>query len=319
MDEILKIIPSNLVLDYTVAGSHQNFSTVLNMVKTICILGFGYTATFLAKDLLKFDFSITGTSRNPEKRQHYKEVGYTVVDFIPLEVEKNLKLSTHLLILTPPDPVLGDPIINNFLLLLKKYRHQFEWVGYASSTGVYGDHDGNWVDEMTAPKNLGRRGKLRLETEAAWLRIADQFDLPLHIFRLAGIYGPHRNVLKTIANGRIQSIYKAGHFFSRIHVEDIAKIIIASIQQPKPGSIYNVADDLPASSYEVDQYACSLLKKYILSVVPFEEAILSDMSKEFYKNNRRISNAKIKEEFGLKLNYPSYREGLMQLYRHGDY
>ncbi|HXH55371.1 MAG TPA: SDR family oxidoreductase [Gammaproteobacteria bacterium] len=289
------------------------------MVKTICILGFGYTATFLAKDLLKFDFSITGTSRNPEKRQHYKEIGYAVVDFMPLEVEEILKLSTHLLILIPPDPILGDPIINNFLLLLKKYRHQFEWVGYASSTGVYGDHDGNWVDEMTVPRNLGIRAKLRLESEAAWLSIAKQFELPLHIFRLAGIYGPYRNVLKDIANGKTQSIYKAGHFFSRIHVEDIAKIIIASIQQPKPGSIYNIADNLPASSYEVDQYATSLLEKYVLTVVPFEEAILSDMSKEFYKHNRRVSNAKIKEEFKLQLNYPSYREGLMQIYHKGDY
>ena len=289
------------------------------MVKKICILGFGYTAAFLAKDLLKLDFSIAGTSRDPVKRQHYKEIGYKVVDFVPLEVEKNLKLSTHVLILIPPDAILGDPVLNNFLLLLKKYRHQLEWVGYASSTAVYGDHNGNWVDEMTVPKNLGSRAKLRLEAEITWLNTANQFELPLHIFRLAGIYGPHRNVLRDITNGKTHSIYKEGHFFSRIHVEDIAKIIIASIQQPKPGSIYNVADDLPAPSCEVDQYATSLLKKHTLPLIPFEKAVLSDRAKEFYNHNRRVNNAKTKEEFKIQLNYPSYREGLMQLYRDGDY
>lgn len=291
----------------------------INMNRTICILGFGYTAIFLAKNLLRSNFSITGTSRAPNNCKYYQEFGYKIVDFNNSEVDNILNLSTHLLILTPPDPVLGDPVLATFLLLLEKYRRQLEWVGYVSSTAVYGNHEGVWVDELTTPKNLGSRAALRLKTEIDWLNVANKFQLPIHIFRLAGIYGPSRNVLTDIVKGKKQSIYKEGHFFSRIHVEDIAKVILASIQKPNPGSIYNVADDFPAPSHELDQYAASLLHRVTLPLVPFEKAVLSDMAKEFYNNNRRVSNAKIKQEFKLELDYPCYRKGLMKLYQDSDY
>jgi nucleoside-diphosphate-sugar epimerase len=287
--------------------------------KTICILGFGYTAKFLAEKLSKINFSITGTSRNLNVRDYYQKKGYEIVDFNDIQIEHILYRSTHLLILIPPVPLLGDPALTDLLALLEKYSRRLEWVGYVSSTGIYGNHDGAWVDEFTLPKNIGIRSALRLEAEMAWLDVSKKFQLPIHIFRLAAIYGPNRNVLSDIANGKDQSVYKEGHFFSRIHVEDIAKIILASIQKPNIGSVYNISDDLPAPSHEIDQYAASLLKRDALPLVPFEKAVLSDQLKEFYGSNRRVSNAKIKQEFKLRLNYPSYREGLKQLYQDGDY
>lgn len=289
------------------------------MNKTICILGFGYTAKFLAKELAKLNFSITGTSRNTKKREYYQKVGYEIVDFNDIEIDKILNRSTHLLISIPPDSIQGDLVLDNFLALLKKYHRQLEWIGYLSSTAIYGNHDGAWVDEFAIPINLGARAALRFETEIAWLNVASLFQLPIHIFRLAAIYGPNKSVLTDIVNGKTQSIYKKGQFFSRIHVKDIAKVILASIQKPNPGSIYNIADDLPAPSHELDQYATSLLKRKILPLIILEKAVLSDMAKEFYSNSRRVSNAKIKKEFELRLDYPTYREGLMQLYKDGDY
>lgn len=288
------------------------------MNKAICILGFGYTAKYVAEKLSKMNFTITGTSRNLSIRDYYQKKGYNIVDFKDIQVDHILHRSTHLLILIPPAPLLGDPVLTDLLGLLEKYCRQLEWVGYISSTGVYGNHDGAWVDEFTLPQNIGTRGALRLEAEMAWLDVAKKLQLPIHIFRLAAIYGPERNVLSDIAN-KTQSVYKDGHFFSRIHVQDIVKIIIASIQKPNIGSIYNIADDLPAPSHEVDQYAASLLHRDSLPLVPFEKAVLSDMAQEFYRNNRRVSNAKIKQEFKLQLDYPSYREGLKQLYIDGDY
>ena len=264
------------------------------------------------------NFSISGTSRDPEKRKCYQEIGYKIVDFSSADIDKVLKQSTHLLMSIPPVAGIGDPMLANFSLL-EKYHQQLEWVGYISSTAVYGNHYGAWVDETKPPANLGARAILRLEAEIAWLDIAKKLELPLHIFRLAGIYGSNRNVLRDIFNGKTESIYKEGNFFSRIHVEDISKVIQASIQEPNPHSIYNVADDLPAPSHEVDAYACFLLNKQPLPLIPFEQAVLSDMGKEFYSNNRRVSNAKIKKEFKLQLNYPSYKEGLMQLYQKGYY
>ena len=149
--------------------------------------------------------------------------------------------------------------------------------------------------------------------------MAQNYQLPLHIFRIAGIYGPQRNALTRIAQGKTQTIYKENHNFSRIHVEDIAAVLIASIKNPNPISIYNIADDEPAPAHEVDEYAAHLLHAPMPEKVPFELATLSPMAKEFYTHHRRVSNAKIKQELLVKLTYPTYREGLQQLYATGDY
>lgn len=289
------------------------------MIASICILGFGYSAKFIAEKLSAQHFDISGTSRDLITREDSARQGYQIVDFDSVSVSPLLQKATHVLISTPPTGVVGDPVLNHLLPVLEKYCHRWQWLGYLSSTSVYGDHQGAWVDETSSPLNLGARASLRRECEVAWQQFAEKYKLPLHIFRLAAIYGPQRNALHEIINGKTHSIYKPGQYFSRIHVEDIANIILASIQMPNPGTLYNVADDLPTHAHEVDQYAAQLLKRSYLPLVPFDQASLSPMAAEFYSSNRRVCNTRIKTEFKITLDYTSYREGLMQLYQSGDY
>ena len=236
-----------------------------------------------------------------------------------MDVEKSLRSATHILVSTPPSAQLGDPVLSQFADLIKEYASQLQWVGYLSSTGVYGDHQGRWVDESSASISLGQQAALRLAAETSWISLAKQSQLPLHVFRIAGIYGPQRNALTRIAQGKTQTVYKEKHFFSRIHVEDIAAVLKASIKTPNPLSIYNVADDEPAEAHEIDAYAAHLLHVAAPEKIPFELATLSPMAKEFYTHHRRVNNAKIKQEFLMKLTYPTYREGLQALYDAGDY
>lgn len=282
------------------------------------IFGFGYTAHFVANDLRALNFSFSGTSRHQKCADELSN-RYTYVDFSRKAVDAHLQNATHVLVSTPPSPDTGDPVLAQFQDLLKQYASQIQWIGYLSSTGVYGDHQGQWVDELSESVNPGKQGALRLQTENAWLSFAKETALPLHIFRLAGIYGPYRNALTRLKSGKSQTIHKEGQYFSRIHVEDIAKIILASIQNPHPFSIYNVADDEPSSTQDVDEFAAKLLNVAPPTLISFQDAVLSSMAKEFYNHNRRVSNQKIKQELAVKLNYPDYREGLLHLYETKDY
>ena len=198
--------------------------------------------------------------------------------------------------------------------MIKKHAAHIKWVGYLSSTSVYGDHQGNWVDEESECNPQGVSGLLRFKAEQAWLAFAELNQIPLHIFRLAGIYGPDRNSMQRIYAGKKYSIFKEGQLFSRIHVDDIVSVLLASINAPYPFSIYNVADDEPAASHVVDAYASLLLKRAALPLLSFEKAPLSPMEKNFYSNNRRVSNLKIKHELNVSLQYPSFREGLSQIW-----
>ncbi len=283
------------------------------------IFGFGYTAHFVANDLLALNFAISGTSRHRKYTHDVLSSPYTYVDFSRELVEAQLQNATHVLVSIPPLPDTGDLVLAQFKDLLKKYASQLQWVGYLSSTGVYGDHQGRWVDESSESINPGKQGALRLQTENTWLAFAKATELPLHIFRLAGIYGPHRNALTRLKSGKSQTIHKEGQYFSRIHVEDIAKIILASIQNLHPFSIYNVADDEPSSTQDVDEFAAKLLNVAPPTLISFQNAVLSSMAQEFYNHNRRVSNQKIKQELAVKLNYPDYREGLRYLYETKDY
>lgn len=283
------------------------------MHPTMLIFGFGYTANVLATKLTAMNFHVIGTSRNQERLRQHNEKNHELINFTKIDVEKSLSTATHILVSTPPSMDLGDPVLANFIDLIKQYAPQFQWIGYLSSTGVYGDHQGRWVDELSVSVSLGQQAKIRLNAEEAWHSLAKNHQLPLHIFRIAGIYGPERNALTRLAQGKLQTIYKENHFFSRIHVEDIATVLIASIKKPNPISIYNVADDEPAPAYDVDAYAAHLLNIPTPERVPFELATLSPMAKEFYTHHRRVSNTKIKQELLVKLIYPTYREGLKNL------
>jgi nucleoside-diphosphate-sugar epimerase len=179
-------------------------------------------------------------------------------------------------------------------------------VGYLSTTGVYGDRGGDWVDEESALDPVNERSRLRVEAEAAWL----QRDLPVHVFRLAGIYGPGRSAFDRLRAGRAQRIVKPGQVFSRIHVADIARVLAASMAAPEPGRVYNVADDEPAPPQDVIEHAAQLLGVEVPPAVPFESADLSPMARSFYRESKRVANDRIKRELGVKLLYPDYRAGL---------
>lgn len=274
------------------------------------IFGFGYTAEFLARHLLSLNFEVIGTTRDKEKSLNSHELHYKLIDFNEIEIKAHLNRATHILISTPASDNIGDPVLAYFSDLITQYASHIQWIGYLSSTGVYGDHQGAWVDETSSSQLLGTQGQRRLDAENAWLSFAKKQQLPLHIFRLAGIYGPKRNALERILAGKKESIYKEGQVFSRVHVEDIVSVILASIKYPKPYSIYNVADNEPAPSHEVDAYAASLLNHPALALIPYNMATLSPMERQFYSNNRRVSNTKIKKELLVDLQYPTYREGL---------
>lgn len=283
------------------------------MKPCIFIFGFGYTAKALAPTLIREGFKVVGTSRMPEK---YKpnSLDCSLINFDSSAIEHHLNLSTHLLVCIPPN-TMDDVVLVRYGHLIKKQKPHLQWIGYLSSTGVYGNHEGNWVNEESECIAYTPAGVARLRAEQAWISFAQDHDLPLHLFRLSGIYGPGRNAIERIIQGKKQSIFKENQVFSRIHVDDICATLRSSMQLVNPLAIYNVSDNEPAPAYKVDEYAAMLLQREPPTLVPFLEAQLSPREHEFYMNNRRVSNLKIKEELNVVLQYPTYKEGLTSIWR----
>ncbi len=274
--------------------------------------GLGYSARALVKRLEEGDWRIRGTARTPEKCERLKAAGYDAFPFdseAPLhDATHRLAGTTHLLASVPPDG-LGDPVLRHHAEHIAGIS-SLRWVGYLSTTGVYGDRGGDWVDEDSALNPTGLRGKLRVEAERAWLELGESKGLPVHIFRLAGIYGPGRNALNALREGRARRIRKPGQVFSRIHVEDLAETLLCSMAAPKPARIYNVCDDKPAPPEDVVTFAASLLGVPAPPFVAFEDANLSEMARSFYADNKRVRNDRIKQELGVVLRYTDYETGL---------
>ena len=275
--------------------------------------GYGYTCDYLGDQLQEAGgWRISGTTRDREKRNLMRARGIKAWLFDyhkPLgDPAAFLEGVTHLLISTPPDDE-GDPAfhihVNDILEL-----PSLQWVGYLSSTSVYGDRAGSIVDESVTAEPRSKRGSRRALAEAQWISLFHNNKLPVHIFRLAGIYGPDRSAIDTIRAGLARRVDKPGQIFSRIHVEDIVAVLLASMRAPNPGAIYNVADDLPAPSHEVIAYACELLGKPVPPLIPYDDADLTPMARSFYSDNKRVSNDKIKNELGVTLKYPDYKTGL---------
>jgi nucleoside-diphosphate-sugar epimerase len=271
--------------------------------------GLGYSATFLARRLLARGWRVSGTCRRPEKQAQLKAIGIDAHLFDRdrplLDATTALRGVTHLLSSVPPDSQ-GDPVIDLHRAEIDAVAPSLAWIGYLSTTGVYGDRAGGWVDEASALQPSGERGRRRLAAEQAWLGLKQ----PAHLFRLAGIYGPGSSALDNVRQGRARRVVKAGQVFSRIHVEDIAQVLEASIRRPDPGAAYNVCDDDAAPPVDVVTFACELLQVSPPPEVPFAQAELSPMARSFYDDNKRVSNARIKQELGVALRYPSYRDGL---------
>ncbi len=287
------------------------------MTPHLLIFGFGYTAHFLAKKIRGMHVQVTATTRHNDKLGYDSRYDCQLIHFSEKSIEDALATASHILISTPPSRESGDPVLAHFIHLFEKYANNIAWIGYLSSTSIYGDHQGHWVDESSPSIAPGTLGLFRLSAENEWISFAQAHRIPLNIFRLAGIYGPERNALTRLVAGKKDTIVKEGHFFSRIHVEDIVLTIIAAMQQPQKGvTIYNVSDDEPTPGHIVDEYAASLLKCSPLNKIPYEIATLSPMANAFYAQNKRVLNAKLKKELHIQLTYPTYKEGLTHLLHH---
>jgi len=273
-------------------------------MNTLLSLGHGYSAQALAR-ILPQGWQVIGTTRTAEKAARLRAQGIEAHVWPGADLSEPLSRATHLLTSVAPDQ--GDPVVRALGPQVQKAGLQ--WVGYLSTTAVYGHHNGAWVDEGTALTPATERGAARVRAEAEWAALG----LPLHIFRLAGIYGPGRGPFEKVRDGSARRIHKPGQVFSRIHVEDIAQVLLASLMQPNPGAIYNVCDDDPASPEDVLSLAASLLGLPEPPMVLYEDAEMTPMARSFYAENKRVRNDRIKAELGVKLRYPTYREGLHSL------
>ncbi len=274
---------------------------------TLLSIGHGFSARALARLLLPRGWRVIGTTRSADKADRLRAEGVEPLVWPGADLGPALDAATHLLASVAPDG--EDPVLATHGSDIAARRDRLAWVGYLSTTGVYGDHGGGWVDEDTPLAPSTRRGRDRVEAEAAWRAL----DLPLHIFRLAGIYGPGRGPFAKVRAGTARRIVKPGQVFSRIHVDDIAQVLAASIDRPNPVRAYNVCDDDPAPPQDVIAYAAELLGLPLPPEEAFDEAEMTPMARSFYAESKRVRNDRIKDELGVRLIYPDYRSGLRAL------
>ena len=277
------------------------------MPGTLLTIGYGYSARALARRVMAEGWRVIGTTRDPARDAAIAADGAEPARFPLTTPEETLARATHLLASAAPGPE-GDPLIVAHGAALAEAR--FDWAGYLSTTGVYGDHAGGWVDEATPPAPGTERGRARTAAEAAWQALAAEAGWPLRIFRLAGIYGPGRGPFAKVRAGTARRIVKPGQVFSRIHVEDIAGVLAASIARPEVGGIFNVCDDDPAPPQDVIAHAAHLLGLPPPPEVSIDAADMSPMGRSFYAESKRVSNRRLRDELGYALRYPDYRTGL---------
>lgn len=285
-------------------------------VGRLFVFGLGYSALVLARRLRRQGWIVGGTVQSAERAAALADeriAGHVFDGTQPLATfDEAVGRATHVLNSIPPAGE-SDPVLLHHAAGLAALKG-LKWVGYLSTTGVYGNTDGEWVDERAGLHPTGARGRARVAAEQAWLDLG-RLGLPVHVFRLAGIYGPGRSALDAVRAGTARRVVKPGQVFSRVHVEDIATVLEASMAQPSPGGIYNVCDDEPAPPQDVIAYAAALLDKPAPPDVPFSEAAktMNAMARSFYDDNRRVRNRRIKDELGVTLAYPDYRVGLKAL------
>jgi len=263
------------------------------MGKRLVVFGLGYTARAFVRRLGP-DWTVASTTRGAGGARLLPGAAFDGV--------------THILISIPPGET-GDPVLDIHGAEIAGLPN-LEWLGYLSTTGVYGTRDGGWVDETSPLRPTSARSERRVATEAGWLALWRSHGVPVHVFRLAGIYGPGRSAFDALRSGTAKRIDSGAQVFSRIHVDDIATVLLASIARPRPGAVYNVCDDEPAAPATVVAYAAGLLGIEPPPLVPLDKANLSPMARSFYADHKRVANALIKQELGVMLAYPHYRAGL---------
>lgn len=277
--------------------------------------GLGYSAGVLANRLTQDGWHIAGTSTSASGAARLDARGWQGIVFDGSSpspgVQAALAQATHIVLSIPPGAT-GDPAFLHHADDMARAPH-LRWIGYLSTVAVYGDQKGGWVDESTPPNPMSERGQRRLEAEQAWLALGAASGKPVMVFRLPGIYGPGRSAIDDLADGTARRLIKPDQVFNRIHVDDIAGALRASIGRPQPGAIYNVTDDEPAAPQDVVAYAAALTGRPCPPDIPFATAQLSPMARSFYSENKRVRNNRIKNELGFQPAYPTFREGLASI------
>ena len=282
---------------------------------TLFVFGLGFTGRRFAERARDRFPAIVGTVTEPEAAARLaREAGFTVRAFGPgaddPRIGEDLAACEALLVSAPPGAE-GDPVLPRYAEAIAASR--IGWIGYLSTIGVYGDQQGAWIDETTPPAARSGRSQSRVAAEEGWLDLGARTGKAVQVFRLSGIYGPGRNPIVKVREGRSQRIVKKGQVFNRIHVDDIATTLLASLDRPRPGAIYNVADDAPTPPQVVTEHAAALTGLPLPPEIDFDTADLSSMARSFYGENKRVRNRLIREELGVELAYPTYREGLAAL------
>jgi nucleoside-diphosphate-sugar epimerase len=289
---------------------HANGGTS-GMSRLFCF-GLGYCAAELSRRLIERGWGISGTTSRPEKIPGLEAQGFAPLLFdgksTPSDITAALKSTTHVLLSIPPDAE-GDPALIHFGDAIAS-SSSIKWIGYFSTVGVYGDANGNWVDETTEPKPGTTRGQRRLKAETGWIDLAKKSGKSLVVYRLPGIYGPGRSAIDQLKAGTARRIFKPGQFTNRVHVADIATAVEASMDLAPGTHIFNVTDDLPAPPQDVIEYGAELLGLPCPPATDPTDEILSPAARSFYIENKKVSNARMKTELGVRLAYPTYFEGL---------
>jgi len=284
--------------------------------RTLFCFGLGFTGTALANTLLSQGWSVAGTRRGADEVSSETKENCSLLVFDGScgsdAVVKALHQASHVLVTIPPQKESGDAVLKYFKQTLIDHPG-LRWLGYLSTTGVYGDRGGDWVDESSDLCPQWAHQKRRADAEAQWLELNNSYGIPVHVFRLAGIYGPGRNLLERVREGTARRIDVPGLVFNRIHVLDVVQVLTASMARPNPGAVYNVSDDRPAPPAEAVAFACELLQVEVPPLVSLDEAGLSEMGRGFYATNKKVRNRKIKKELGVELRYPDYQAGLRAL------
>lgn len=274
------------------------------MTETLLSIGHGFTAREFGAQVQNHGWRVIGTTRSETKAQTLRDIGVEPLIWPGDDLKDAISQASHILVSAAPNAD-GDAFFNEYREQLLA-SDRLKWIGYLSTTGVYGDHNGAWVDETTPVVPSTKRGQHRVTAEQQWL----QSNLPVHVFRLAGIYGPGRGPFEKLRNGTARLVKKKGQVFGRIHIEDIAQSLFASTQAPNPGRTYNLSDDEPTAPEDILTYAAKLLNMPAPPEVDFETADMTPMARSFYSECKRVRNDRMKDELGITLKYPGYKEAL---------
>jgi nucleoside-diphosphate-sugar epimerase len=287
----------------------------MNKKNILLIFGFGYTAKFMCQKFSKKNWEVFCTTRFKEKAKEIKSLNATPIFFDDEEkIESVLSKNSYILSTAPPENS-KDPVVENYGHLLKKNSERVKWAGYLSTTSVYGDKKGEWVTEDTELEPNLERSISRVAAENSWIKLGENLLIKTVIFRLAGIYGPGRSLVDRLMKDEdVYIVDKPAHLFNRIHVDDIVGAIEMAISSKSEAKIFNLSDDLPAKQLDVAKFAANLLKRKSPQTVSLESDLVSEMARSFYKEEKKVSNTRLKDELGYKLTFPSYKEGLFAIH-----